>query len=82
MIPEIGHFALALALIVALIQASLPLVGASRNDDSMMALARPAALLQFGAVALSFACLMHSYIVSDFSVANVVANSHSAKPML
>jgi cytochrome c-type biogenesis protein CcmF len=82
MIAEIGHFALALALAVALVQSAVPLVGAERNDTRLMGVAGPAALAQFGFVALAFASLMHAYIVSDFSVLNVVQNSHSAKPLL
>ncbi len=82
MIPELGHYALVLALAIALVQAVAPLIGAQRNDAALIALARPAALAQFGFVALSFACLTWSYLVSDFSVLNVVENSHSAKPLL
>jgi cytochrome c-type biogenesis protein CcmF len=82
MISEIGHFALVLALIVALIQSTLPLAGAARGNAAWMALARPAALAQFGCVALAFASLLHAYVTSDFSVFNVVQNSHSAKPLL
>ena len=79
---EIGHFALILALFVALVQGSLPMVGAARNNCSWMALADHAALAQFLLVAIAFGCLMHAYIVSDFSVLNVASNSHSAKPLL
>ncbi len=82
MIPELGHFALVLALAVALVQAIAPLIGAQRNEASLIALAKPAALAQFAFVAFSFACLTWSYVVSDFSVLNVVENSHSAKPLL
>jgi cytochrome c-type biogenesis protein CcmF len=82
MIPELGHFALTLALAVALIQGSLPLVGASRGDVRLMALGRTAALAQLVLVAGAFAALTHAYVTSDFSVANVVANSHSAKPLM
>lgn len=82
MIPEIGHFALVLALMVALVQASVPLIGAEKGRASWIALARPAAVGQFLFVAIGFGALMHSYVVSDFSVQNVFANSHSDKPML
>ena len=82
MIVETGHFALALALVVALVQASLPLIGAQRGEAAWMALARPAAAVQLAAVAAAFAALTYAYVVSDFSVANVVANSHTAKPLL
>ncbi len=82
MIPEIGHFALILALAVAMVQGTLPLVGAARNIAPWVALARPAAVAQAVLLAISFAALTWCYVVSDFSVANVVANSHSLKPML
>jgi cytochrome c-type biogenesis protein CcmF len=82
MITEIGHFALVLALCIAVLQAALPLVGAARGDAVLMAWARPAALAQFVFVGIAFAALMHAYAVSDFSLANVAANSNSAKPLL
>ncbi len=82
MIPEIGQFALILALVVAVVQGTLPLIGAHRGDPGWIAVARPAAITQVLLVALSFACLTHAYVVSDFSVLNVANNSHSAKPML
>src|SRR6202045_4553793 len=82
MITEIGHFALVLALCVAVLQASLPLYGAARGDGALIAWARPAALAQFLVVAIPFGALMHAYAVSDFSLANVAANSNSLKPLL
>ena len=82
MITEIGHFALVLALCVALLQAVLPLYGAARGDGPLIAWARPAALAQFLFVAIAFFALMHAYAVSDFSLANVAANSNSTKPLL
>ena len=57
MIPEIGHFALILALAVAMVQGTLPLVGAARNIAPWVALARPAAVAQLGLLAISFAAL-------------------------
>ncbi|MEQ9812414.1 MAG: heme lyase CcmF/NrfE family subunit, partial [Azospirillaceae bacterium] len=82
MIPELGHFALVLALVVAFLQALVPLVGAWRGHGGMMAVATPAALVQLALVAIAFAALTYAYLVSDFSVLNVVENSHSAKPWL
>ena len=82
MLVEIGHFALVLALLVALVQGTVPLVGASGRSRALMDLGRSAALLQFGLVALAFAIFMHAHIVSDFSVRNVFENSNTAKPML
>src|SRR3954447_11803727 len=82
MITEIGHFSLILALCVAVLQAVVPLAGASRNDPALTAWARPAALTQFLFVGIAFLALTNAYIVSDFSVANVAANSNSLKPLL
>ncbi len=82
MLVEIGHFALVLALLVALVQGTVPLVGASVRSRPLMDLGRSAALLQFGLVAVAFAVFMHAHIVSDFSVRNVFENSNTAKPML
>ncbi|MEM7170483.1 MAG: heme lyase CcmF/NrfE family subunit [Pseudomonadota bacterium] len=82
MIAELGHFALILALIVALVQGILPMIGAARGYPGWMAMAKPAALFQLLFVTLSFAALTHAYVVSDFTLLNVVQNSHSAKPML
>jgi cytochrome c-type biogenesis protein CcmF len=82
MITEIGHFALVLALCVAVLQAILPLYGAARGEAALIAWARPAALAQFLFIAIAFFALMHAYAVSDFSLANVAANSNSLKPLL
>src|SRR5258708_22655593 len=82
MIAEVGHYALVLALALALIQSVVPLIGARTRDGSMMAVAEPTALPQFGFVALSFAMLVSCYVASDFSVRNVFENSHSAMPLL
>ena len=82
MLVEIGHFALVLALLVALVQGTVPLVGASVRNRPLMDMAQSAALLQFGLVALAFATFMHAHIVSDFSVRNVFEISNTAKPML
>src|SRR5881394_802699 len=82
MINELGHFALILALCIAALQAVVPLIGAARNDAALTAWARPAALTQFLFVATAFFALMHAYAVSDFSLANVAANSSSMKPLL
>src|SRR6201982_1224245 len=82
MLVEIGHFALILAMLVALVQGTVPLLGASVRSQALMDLARPAALLQFGLVALAFAVFMHAHIISDFTGLKVFENSHTAKPML
>ncbi|EPO8350630.1 heme lyase CcmF/NrfE family subunit [Pseudomonas aeruginosa] len=80
MVPELGHLALILALCLALVQASLPLVGAWRGDRQWMSLAQPAAWGQFAFLLFAFACLTWSFMVDDFSVAYVASNSNSALP--
>jgi len=82
MIVEFGHFALILALLVAVVQVVLPMAGAYLKDERMMRVAEPAALSQFILLAIAFVALMHAYVTSDFSVANVAENSHSTKPLI
>ncbi|MCW2308915.1 cytochrome c-type biogenesis protein CcmF [Rhodobium gokarnense] len=82
MIVEFGHFALCLALVVALAQAVVPLIGVARDHAGAMQLADRAAQVQFLAIAAAFAALTWAYVQSDFSVATVAANSHSTKPLL
>jgi cytochrome c-type biogenesis protein CcmF len=82
MIAELGHFALVLALGLALVQSFVPLAGAYLDDDGLEAVAGRAALTQFLLIGLSFAALIQAYVTSDFSLLNVVENSHSAKPLL
>ncbi|WP_449042461.1 heme lyase CcmF/NrfE family subunit [Paracoccus sp. (in: a-proteobacteria)] len=82
MIAETGHFALILALGIALFQTVVPMLGAARGHAAWMDSARPAAVAQFGLLAIAFAALTWSFVTSDFSVALVYENSHSAKPML
>ncbi|UOA31986.1 Cytochrome c-type biogenesis protein CcmF [Sulfitobacter sp. DSM 110093] len=82
MITELGHFALVLAFGVALVQMVVPMWGAWRGRAGWMAVAEPAAAAQFILIALSFGALMWAFVTSDFSLQLVVANSHSAKPML
>jgi cytochrome c-type biogenesis protein CcmF len=80
-IPEIGQFALILALLLALVQGTLPIAGAQRGVASWMALARPAAQGQFLFVAVGFACLAYSFVTNDFSVVNVATHSNSKLPV-
>ena len=82
MIIELGHFALILALAVALVQMLLPAWGAHLGDARLMAVAPPAALAQLTLLTFSFLSLTHAFITSDFSVETVWANSHSAKPLI
>ena len=82
MIAELGQFALALALIVAVAQSIVPLVGAARGDAALTAFARPAAYVQLAAVAAAFIALTHAYVTSDFSVVSVARNTHTSMPFL
>ncbi len=82
MIVELGHFALILALVVSGAQAVLPACGARTREPRLMAFGASAAYAQLGLLVIAFLSLMHAYVVSDFSVANVWANSHSTKPLL
>ena len=82
MIPELGHYALVLALGLALVQAVVPIWGSRAGDTALMGVAVPTALAQFAFVALAFAALVTSYVTSDFSVLNVAENSHSAMPLI
>ncbi len=82
MITEIGHYALVLALALAIVQSTAPLWGVWRGDVALMATAKPVAVAQFLLIAVSFAALTHAYLISDFSLLNVVENSHSAKPLI
>jgi len=81
MIPEIGQIALILALMLAITQATLPLIGAARGVPQLIALARPTAQAQFIFVAIAFCCLAYSFINNDFSVLNVATNSNSHLPL-
>src|SRR5437870_286328 len=81
MIPELGQFALIVALCIAIVQAVLPLAGSFRGETSWMELARPAAAGQFVFVALAFGCLAWSFTHNDFSVLNVATNSNSQLPL-
>ena len=80
MIPEIGLFSLILALLVALAQGILPLIGAATGWQPGLRLARPAAVGQFGLATVAFFCLAWSFVDNDFSVLYVAANSHADLP--
>lgn len=82
MIAESGHYALVLALGLALIQSIVPLIGARLRDAALMNVARSTALAQLLFVGVSFVALVMLHVNSDFSVANVYENSHSTKPLL
>jgi len=82
LIAEIGAFALMLALAFSLAQVALSAAARMRRSTVLAAAGEGAALAAFLGVAAAFAALMHAFIVSDFSVSNVAANSHTAKPLL
>ncbi|MCZ4280939.1 heme lyase CcmF/NrfE family subunit [Kiloniella laminariae] len=82
MIAELGQFAIIMALLAAVVQATLPLIGAERLDSRLMNFGGQAALIQMFFATLAFGCLTQAYIVSDFTLLNVAENSHSSKPML
>ncbi len=79
---ELGHFALILAFAVAIVQAIIPLIGAHKRWPGWMAIAGPAANVQFVLTAAAFAALTYAFVMSDFSLKVVYANSHTDKPML
>ncbi len=82
MTPELGHFALILALLVSLVQGVLPLAGAQRSQRQWIALARPATTATFLLIALSFASLTWSFYTNDFTVAYVAQNSNTQLPTM
>ncbi len=82
MAAEIGHFALILALMLAIVGSTLPHIGAARSDIRLLRLSDQSALLQFIMTAISFGALMYAFVTSDFSVLNVATNSHTDKPLL
>lgn len=81
MIPEIGNFSLILALLLAITQGTLPIIGAARGIPSWIALARPVVQGQFVFVLIAFGCLGYSFVSNDFSVLNVASNSNSELPL-
>ena len=82
MTPEIGHFALALALAMAIVQSVLPILGAARGNILWMQSAKWSSLGQVFFASIAFFALLQAFVLSDFTVKNVVENSHSLKPML
>ncbi|TWG99327.1 cytochrome c-type biogenesis protein CcmF [Mesorhizobium sp. J18] len=79
---ELGHFALVLAFALALVQSVVPLYGARKGSLRLMGVGEPAALCGLVLISIAFAALIAAYVQSDFSVANVWENSHSAKPLI
>jgi cytochrome c-type biogenesis protein CcmF len=81
MIPEVGHFALIIALCLALVQTIVPIVGAQTNTSQWIAVAKPAARGQFLFIVISYICLTYSFIKNDFSVLYVANNANTALPL-
>lgn len=81
MIPELGQFALILALCLAIVQSIFPLIGAGTNNIRWMALGTPTARAQFACLSVALACLTIAFIQIDFSVAYVAHNANSALPL-
>ena len=81
MIVELGHFALIMALCMAVIQVVFPLIGAARSDTGWMTMARPAACAQFLFLIFAFSALIYAFITNDFSVIYVANNSNSSLPV-
>ncbi len=82
MVPEIGHFALILAGVLALLLGVVPLIGARRGQAATMAWASPLAVAMAACVVLAWSSLAASFLVNDFSVRNVAENSNSLLPVL
>jgi cytochrome c-type biogenesis protein CcmF len=80
-IPEIGHFSLILALLVALTLGSFPIIGAARGNTVWMGLAKPLSALQFALITFSFLCLAYAFAAKDYSVVYVANNSNSQLPL-
>jgi cytochrome c-type biogenesis protein CcmF len=82
MIDELGQFALILALTLSLAQVMLSVAGRLRRDAALAGAGEGAAMATFVAIVIGFAALIHAFVTSDFSVLNVAANSHTAKPLI
>ncbi len=82
MIPELGHFALIIAFAISIVQSVVPLIGAAKNNASLISMARPAALTQLLFVGLAYAALTHAFIVHDFSVLYVSQHSNLVQPLM
>ena len=81
-VAEIGHYALVLALVLMLVQSSVPLIGLRWRDERLVAISNSTPIVGLAFVALAFVALTAAYVTSDFSVRNVFENSHSSKPLI
>ena len=82
MIAEIGNIALILAFLLGIVLGILPIYGAAKGNYSLAGIAIPATRMQFLFVALAYACLTYSFIISDFSIAYVATNSNTKLPLI
>ena len=82
MIPELGHFALILALCMAVVQTVVPLLGSASGNTRWIALARPSAVGHFSFLLVALLVLAHAFVQSDFSVAYVANNSNTRLPTI
>ena len=82
MVPELGHFAMIVALLIAMVQFALPLWGAHTGNQAFMRVARPAAAGQFVFIAIAFACLTYTFVTDDFSVTYTAGQSNSLLPVI
>jgi cytochrome c-type biogenesis protein CcmF len=80
-IPELGNFALIVALFLALLQGILPIIGAARGNAVLMSVARPISFGHFVFISIAFACLLQAFISNDFSVLYVAQHSNSQLPI-
>ncbi len=81
-VAELGHYALVLALMLMLIQSTVPLLGLAWRDERLVSVSGTTPIVGFGFIAIAFAALVAAHVTSDFSVANVFENSNSAQPLL
>jgi len=82
MIPELGHVALIIALMLALVQSVVPLVGAQTRTSSLISLARPVARAQFTFTLISYIALTYAFLTHDFTVEYVAHNSNTQLPVI
>jgi len=82
MTAQLGHYALLLAFTIALVQSATPFVFSRRKDGAVCALARCAAVAQCVSIVIAFGALTYAFATSDFTLAVVADNSHTAKPAL
>jgi cytochrome c-type biogenesis protein CcmF len=82
MIPELGHVALIIALMLALVQSTIPMIGAQRRTSSWIRLARPVAQAQFAFMLISYIALTYAFLTHDFTVKYVASNSNTELPVI